>query len=188
MDLTKVPEGDRIYDLYTGVYKPQLIRIALTLDVFTPLKAGPATADEIARDCHCEETSMHYLLDYLSSINVLRKDGDDYLLTAEAATFLVHGELSYTGDLIVDFISPTPWDSIMESIQTGVPRSVDKEIHFAQDAWIESFRNNRIQNSLEMWSAVNIIPAKTLQLQLLDVACGCAIKSMVLVKNLQGYF
>jgi 3-hydroxy-5-methyl-1-naphthoate 3-O-methyltransferase len=186
MDQIKLPEGDRIYDLYTGVYKPQVIRIALTLDIFSPLKAGPATADSIARACHCEKKGIHHLLDYLSSINLLLKDGEEYSLTAEAATFLVRGEKSYTGDLIIDFISPAPWDSVMESIHTGEPRNVDKEVHFAQDAWIESFRSNRIQTSLDMWSEVKIIPEGTMRVHLLDIACGCAIKSMVLVKQSPG--
>ena len=31
------PDPDFVYSLFTGVYKPQLVRIALTLDVFTPL-------------------------------------------------------------------------------------------------------------------------------------------------------
>jgi hypothetical protein len=179
----RLPEGDRIYDLYTGVYKPHIIRLALTLDIFTPLKAGPAGADTIAQACHCEERGIRHLLDYLTSINVLVKDGAAYALSVEAVTFLVRGEKAYAGDLIMDFISSAPWDSMQESIRTGRPRNIDREIHFAQDAWIESFRSNRIQSSLDMWSAVGIIPEKSLRLQLLDIACGCAIKSMVLVKQ-----
>jgi SAM-dependent methyltransferase len=188
MDQINLPEGDRIYDLYTGVYKPQVMRIALTLDIFSPMKAGPATADKIAHGCHCEKTGMLHLLDYLSSINVLLKHADNYSLSPEAATFLVRGEKSYAGDLIIDFINPAPWDSVMQSVQTGEPRNVDKEIHFAEDAWIESFRSNRIKSSRDMWATVNINPAESLRYQMLDVACGCAIKSLVLVKQSPGIF
>jgi SAM-dependent methyltransferase len=183
-----LPEGDRIYDLYTGVYKPHIIRIALTIDLFTPLKAGPAKADAIAQTCRCEENGMHRLLDYLSSIHVLEKDGEAYALSAEAATFLVRGEKAYTGDLIMDFIGPAPWENMQESIRTGKPRNIDREIHFAQDAWIESYRSMRIPSSLEMWPKVGIIPDKSLRLRLLDIACGCAIKSMVLAQKSPGVF
>ena len=176
-----VPEGDRVYDLYTGAYKPQIIRIALALDVFSPLKTGSLKAEQVAQACKCDVAGMRHLLDYLSSLSVLIKHGDEYSLSSESAAFLVRGEKAYTGDLIMNFIGPVPWESIRESIQSGQPRNIDLEIHFAQDAWIESYRAARIPSSLEMWSKAGLIPEKILSLRVLDLACGCAIKSMVLL-------
>jgi hypothetical protein len=178
-----VPEGDRIYDLYTGVYKPQIIRIALTLDVFSPLKNRRLNAEQLARICKCDVAGIQLLLDYLSSLSILILHGDEYSLSSEAATFLVRGEKAYTGDLITDFIGPNPWESIRESLLTGQSRNIDREIHFAQDAWIESYRAERIPSSLEMWSKAGIIPEKIQRLHVLDLACGCAIKSMVLLRK-----
>ena len=183
MDQNDFPEGDRIYDLYTGVYKPQIIRIALELDVFSPLEAGPANAETIAGACKCEPVGIKRLLDYLVSLNVLEKQDYEYSLSSEAATFLVRGKKAYTGDLIMNFVGSVPWESIRGSIQSGQPKNVDLEIHFAQDAWIESYRAVRIPSSLEMWSKAEIIPESTLQLQAVDLACGCAIKSMVLAQR-----
>jgi SAM-dependent methyltransferase len=178
-----LPEGDRIYDLYTGAYKPHIIRIALGLDVFTRLDGRPTTAELVARACKCDTLGMTHLLDYLASLKVLMKKGDLYGLSAEAATFLVRGKKSYVGNLLMDFIGSEPWNSIKESIQSGEPKNIDLEIHFTQDAWIESYRSVRIPSSLEMWKKVGIIADKTLQLELLDLACGCAIKSMVLAQK-----
>lgn len=177
------PEGDRIYDLYTGVYKPQIIRIALALDVFTPLNYGPRTVEQVAQACQCEVVGMRHLLNYLTSLNVLVKQDDEYSLTPEAATFLVRGNKAYTGDLIMNFVGPVPWESIQESIRSGRPRNVDLEIHFAQDAWIESYRASRIPSSLEMWSIAGINPERFIHMRILDLACGCAIKSMVLIRE-----
>ena len=183
MDFNNFPEGDRIYDLYTGVYKPQIIRIALRLDVFSPLKAGPATAEFVAHVCNCNIVGIGRLLDYLTSINILEKHDDKYSLSIETTTFLVRGEKAYTGNLIMDFIGLTPWESIQESIRSGKPEHIDLEIHFAQDAWIESYRSVRIPSSLEMWAKAGIVPKISLKLRLLDLACGCAIKSMVLAQR-----
>jgi len=177
------PEGDRIYDLYTGVYKPQIIRIALALDVFYPLDIGPKSVEQIAQACKCEVVGIHYLLDYLTSINILEKQAESYTLSSEAATFLVRGKKAYTGDLIMDFVGPAPWESLRETIRSGQPRSFDMEIHFAQDAWIESYRASRIPSSLEMWSNAGILLESSTRLRILDIACGCAIKSMVLARN-----
>lgn len=183
MDQNKIPEGDRIYDLYTGVYKPQIIRIALKLDVFSSLVSGPAKAEVIAEACKCELIGICHLLNYLASLDILVKQEDKYSLSPEADTFLVRGKKAYTGDLIMDFIGPAPWESLQESIRGGRPHNIDLEIHFAQDAWIESYRLSRIPGSLEMWSKAGIFPEQGDQLRILDLACGCAIKSMVLAKN-----
>lgn len=181
MNLNSIPEGDHIYELYTGAYKPHIIRVALELDVFSKLDPKPADAEEIAKACACNITGMSRLLDYLASFNLLVKQDDKYSLSCDAYTFLVRGKKSYAGDLIMDFSGERPWERLRDSIRSGKPRKIDLEIHFAQDAWIESYRSLRIPSSLEMWAKAGIIPSKTFKLKLLDIACGCGIKSMVLV-------
>ena len=52
------PDPDFVYSLFTGVYKPQLVRIALTLDVFTPLASGPADAQAVAQACGCSPSGI----------------------------------------------------------------------------------------------------------------------------------
>lgn len=49
-----LPEGDHIYDLYTGVYKPHIIRVALVVDAFSPLATCPAKAKTVAQVCKCD--------------------------------------------------------------------------------------------------------------------------------------
>jgi SAM-dependent methyltransferase len=177
------PEGDRIYDLYAGVYKPQIIRIALALDVFSPLEATPAKAEAVAQACRCDQVGIHHLLDYLTSLNILVKQGEEYSLSPEATIFLVRGKKTYVGDLIMDFTGPNPWDSVRETIRNGQPNNIETESHFAQDAWIESYRSARLSSSLEMWAKAGIVPDEDTHLRVLDIACGCAIKSLVLARK-----
>ena len=47
------PNPDLIYDLFGGIFKPQFIRIALLLDVFTPL-TRPSTAEQVAQACRAD--------------------------------------------------------------------------------------------------------------------------------------
>src|SRR5512136_2265082 len=162
MNITSEPEGDHIYSLFLGADKPHIIRIALELDVFSRLEAAPAKVEDVARACGCSIPGMSRLLDYLTSLQLLVKKDSDYSLSCDAATFLVRGKKSYTGDLIMYFSGYTPWESVRDSIRSGVSQKIDLEIHFAQDAWIESHRNMRISSSLEMWAKVGIIPSTTL--------------------------
>jgi SAM-dependent methyltransferase len=180
------PEGDHIYDLYTGVYKPHILRVALELDVFSSLAAGPAEAEAVAQACKSDAEGIRRLLDYLTSLKVLAKQGEAYSLSPDAATFLVRGHKAYAGDLIMHFAGSAPWDGMRDSICDGQPRVMDREIDFAQDAWIESYRAARVPSSLEMWAKAGIVPDETTRLRVLDIACGCAIKSFVLAQKSPG--
>ena len=181
-----LPEGDHIYDLYTGVYKPHIIRVALALDVFSPLAEGPAKAERVAQACKCDAEGIRRLLDYLTGLMVLIKQGEEYSLSPDAATFLVPGQKAYAGDLIMHFTGTMPWDDLQESIRDGHPRVMDQEIDFAQDAWIESYRAARILSSLEMWAKAGIVVEESARLRVLDIACGCAVKSLVLAQRSPG--
>jgi SAM-dependent methyltransferase len=186
MTQTDFPDGDHIYDLYTGVYKPHILRVALELDVFSPLAAGPEKAVEVAQACNCDTEGIRHLLDYLCGLKVLEKEYEEYSLSPDAATFLVRGRKAFAGDLIMHFAGAKPWEGMRDSIRDGKSRVMDHEVHFAQDAWIESYRAARIPSSLEMWVKAGIEVNTTTCLRVLDLACGCAIKSLVLAQKSPG--
>lgn len=177
--MNDLPNPDLIYDLFGGIFKPQFIRIALLLDVFTPL-ARPSTAEQIAQACRADSTGIKALLDYLHAAGLLERDGDRYVLTPTAETFLVRGRKTYAGDMLLDYTDPKMYKSILESIRTGQPRSLDE--NFVQDAWLESYSPTRVPKSLEMWKAVGVQPEDDKPLRLLDIASGCAIKSFALAQ------
>ena len=176
---TSSPNPDLVGDLFWGIFKPQWIRLALTLDVFTPLAAaGPASAEQVARACQCDAFAIGALLDYFCAVHILERRGDLYALTPTAETFLVRGRKAYAGDMVLDYTSPAIFDSILNSIRTGKPRSLNE--NFVQDAWLESYSAWRISKSLEMWRAAGISTENPLRI--LDIACGCAIKSLALAQ------
>ena len=66
-----LPNPDLVYNTYTGTYETQLVRIALRLDVFTPLANGPANAATVAQACGCDSTGIRVLLNYLTALKLL---------------------------------------------------------------------------------------------------------------------
>ncbi|MBV6395198.1 MAG: 3-hydroxy-5-methyl-1-naphthoate 3-O-methyltransferase [Anaerolineales bacterium] len=173
------PNPNFVGDLFWGIFKPQWIRLALTLDIFTPLAASPFNAEQVAQACHCDSFPIQALLDYFCAVHILDKRGDLYALTPTAETFLVRGREAYAGDMILDYTSPALFESILNSIRTGKPRSLNE--NFVQDAWLESYSAWRIPKSLEMWKAAGITTERPLRI--LDIACGCAIKSFALAQT-----
>ncbi|NIQ78463.1 MAG: methyltransferase domain-containing protein [Anaerolineae bacterium] len=173
-------DPDLVYDLFWGIFKPQLIRLALQLDVFTPLAAGSNTAEQIAQSCHCDTFGLKSLLDCLCSLQVLECRGSNYTLTPTAATFLVKGRQAYVGDMILHYTDKALFDNIQQSLLSGTPSSLGE--NFVQDAWLESHLPWRIPKSLEMWQAAGIKTGRQERLQILDIACGSAIKSLALAQ------
>ncbi len=174
------PDADVIYDLYKGDYKVQLVRIALRLDVFSPLAAGATDAETVARACSCAVKGVRALLKYLHSIHLLIKEGNTYALTPTAATFLVPGKPGYAGELLLMETDPQLWEGVLQALRSGQP--VHPSVPWEQDAWLESYRAWRPGQSHEMWRAAGIEPGHRPGLRVLDVACGCAIKSFVLAQ------
>lgn len=174
------PDPDKIGALFWGVFKPQLIRLALQLDLFSPLAAGPAPAAVIAEKCRSNVSPVRALLDYFCSLKILDRDGDDYALTPTAEAFLLPDRHAFTGDMILHYTSHELWENVLDAVRSGKPRWLGE--NFVQDAWLESYSDWRIPKSLEMWRAAGVIPIQTKPYKILDLASGCGIKSMSLVQ------
>jgi SAM-dependent methyltransferase len=175
------PDPTLVYDLFSGVWKPHLIRIALQLDILTPLASGAASTEVVAQYCQCDRFGAKALLDYLASLKVIERHADNtYSLTSTADTFLVRGRKSYVGDLILHYTDEAFFESVLQSLRSGKPIPLVED--FAQDAWLESYSEWRIQYSREMWQTAGITPDQFLDIEVLDIACGCAIKSLILAQ------
>jgi len=170
------PDPDFVYSLFTGAYKPQLVRIALTLDVFTPLASGPADAQAVAQACGCSPAGIRLLLDYLSNIGVLGRQTNNYALTLTAATFLVPQKQSYVGDLVLQRTTAETVEGYLGALRSGQPYSPIRP--WAQEAWLQSYGSP--QPALEMWRLAGFEPGRMSCLRIVDLACGCAIKSLAL--------
>jgi SAM-dependent methyltransferase len=174
------PNPSLVYNLYTDGMRAQIIRIALLLDVFTPLAEAPKDAHSMATLCGCDEKGMSYLLDYLGALDVLDKNEENYSLTKTAATFLVPNNPSYTGDWLLFQTSPEIWAGILSVLRGG--QREFPPTPWAQDAWLESHSEARISASLEMWEAAGFRSGECHRIDILDLACGSAIKSFALAQ------
>ncbi len=173
-------DPEMVYSLYAGGFKTGIVRIALLLDVFTPLADGPADADSVAEACGCDALGIGALLDYLACIELLEREDNTYTLTPTAAAFLVPRERTYAGDWVLMETSPGLWESMLDAVRSGHPSHYP--LPAAQDAWLESYRSSRWDVSLRMWRAAGIEPGQGKSLRILDLACGCAIKSFALAQ------
>lgn len=180
MSTDAVPDPDLVYDAYTSTYSTQLFRIALRLDLFSPLAAGPADAATVAAACGCDAAGAQALLDHLCGLHLVDRRGGRYELTSTARTFLVPGAPAYAGDAVLRETDPTTWEAMFEAFRSGRPSHHAED--FVQDAWLESYSRTRPARSMEMWRTAGLAPGQSPGRRVLDIACGCAVKSLVLAQ------
>lgn len=177
---SKVPDPNLIYGLSSSAYATHILRLALTVDVFTPLAGTPADTAMVARATGCNSAGIQALLDYLAARDLLVKRGNNYELTETAALFLVRGRRTYAGDFLLGLSAPRIWDHVLGALRGRRPDL--PSLPWAQDAWLESYRADRADESRAMWQAAGIQPGDRPGLRVLDLGCGCAIKSLVLAE------
>ena len=86
-----------IEDLADAVYPSFAMLAGMELDLFTPLKEGPLTAEDIARAAGTDRAKTAHLLHALVAIGLLKFDGNRFLNSPEADQFLVRGSPDYIG-------------------------------------------------------------------------------------------
>jgi hypothetical protein len=112
-----------IETLADAVYPSFAMLAGMELDLFTPLKDGPLTAEEIARAAGTDRAKTAPLLHALVAIGLLKSDGDRFLNSPEADQFLVRGSPDYIG--MRHHAYRRRWNSMLcvaETIRAGVPQ------------------------------------------------------------------
>src|SRR4026208_646875 len=96
----------------------------MQLNVFTPLKNGPMTAEQIAAAIGVAPTRLRLLLYCLVAGGILTGEGGQDFKRSEANHFLVKGKPSYMGNKHGSIAHR--WSSCFktaESIRSGVPQA-----------------------------------------------------------------
>lgn len=92
------------------------------LDVFSPLADGPLGAPDLAEKLGCDARALAMLLDSLSAMGLLSKDGEAYALKGAARRFLVASSPDYVGFIIRHHHRlMASWARLPEAVRTGGP-------------------------------------------------------------------
>ena len=149
---------------------------AVELKLFDAVGAG-ATGAEIARRAAVSERGAVRLLDALTALGLVLKEGRRYLLTADSAGTLVSTVPGYVGEAILGNDRRRPeWDSLAEVVRSGQPlrRVEDPAVAAAFFPAIARalYRSNRVAAELgaEKVASLGLKPRLVL-----DVAAGSAV-------------
>ena len=181
MSIAEAPDPRLVHSLYRVGTKTQVVRIALRLDVFSPLANGPAGAQAVADACACSAAGITLLLEYLCRLGLLTNTDGQYALSPTAAAFFVPGRRSYVGGWVLEQTNPDLFQDVLHSCRTGAP--FRRAVPWEQLAWLESYDASRIVDSRKLWEAAGVRPGQHQALRVLDLACGCAITTLSLAQS-----
>lgn len=98
------------------------LHAGVKLGVFTAIGDAAATAKDIARQTAADPRAMAMLLDALTGMELLEKDGDRYTNTPAAKTFLSRDSDRYVGYMIMHHHHLVEsWAHLDEAVATGRP-------------------------------------------------------------------
>lgn len=117
---------DTILEHANSIFAPLAMLAGMRLDVFSTLKHGSKTAAEMSGmlKLKAAPARLGILLDALVAAGLLEKQGDHYINTPEAQSFLVKGDTRYMGGLanLFEELWPAGFHSA-ETLKTGIPQA-----------------------------------------------------------------
>lgn len=118
------PRPDTVNKLRSAADAAFAMLAGMQLELFTPLKAGPKTAEDIAHTMGVGPARLRLLLYSLVAAGLLTEEHGHFSNSPEAAQFLVKGGPSYIGNWHAIFSNRWARNlKIAESIRTGVPQA-----------------------------------------------------------------
>ncbi|MGZ9214331.1 MAG: methyltransferase [Candidatus Binatia bacterium] len=143
-----IPRPDTINKLRSAADAAFAMLAGMQLDLFTPMKAGPMTTEEIANAIGVAPTRLRLLLYALVVAGLLTEEDGRFSNTPEANQFLVKGDPSYIGNRHAGIAKR--WTDNLEtakSIRTGVPQA-KLDFSNAPPQQLEKFLRNINANTL----------------------------------------
>src|SRR5829696_1028589 len=100
------PSPQLFFQTVNAHQRTEALKAGIELEVFTAIGEGNTTAAQIAKRCQASEKGIRVLCDFLTTMEMLAKQGDHYALTLDSATFLDKRSPAYLGGAIEFMCSP----------------------------------------------------------------------------------
>lgn len=174
-----------VMKISSAYWHSSVLHVANSLDVFTRLAEGPATAEELAKRCATDVRGMEMILIACIGLDLLSKQGMHYSNTPVASTFLVKGSPRYQGGIVSMFESWVPaWSKLKDAVVRGEPVVVKQHDHGdeATRTYIMGMLYRGIPQAELLAQEVSLAGRK----RLVDIGGGPGIFSIIFCQHNQG--
>jgi SAM-dependent methyltransferase len=157
--------------------RTEALKAAIELEVFTAIGEGNTTVAEIAKRCQTSEKGMRVLCDFLTTMEMLTKQGDRYGLTLDSSVFLDKRSPAYLGSATEFLCSPMltqGFRQMTEAVRKG-GTAIDDEGTIGPDhpIWVKFARGMAGLMSMPAQLMAKLVdPNADRKLKILDIAAG----------------
>ena len=162
----------QLLELSGGYWSTCALHAGVKLGVFTPLAAEPLAAQDLASRINCNSRGLGMLLNALTAMELLDKQGESYIATPFAAEFLCRSSPKYLGHIIMHHHHlMSGWANLDQAVQSGAPireRASHEDVKSSRESFLMGMFN------LAMMIAPKIVPNIDLsgRKRLLDLGGG----------------
>ena len=182
------PSPQLFFQTINAHQRTEALKGAIELEVFTAIGEGNTTAAQIAERCQASEKGTRILCDFLTIHGMLTKDGDQYGLTLDSATFLDKRSPAYLGGTVEFLCSPMLTEGskhIAEAVRKGgTVMENDGTIGPENPVWVKFARAMGAMMALPAQLMAKLVdPNPDRKLKILDIAAGHGLFGIAFATN-----
>lgn len=176
----------KIMELTWGFAPLRILHTAVQLDLFTHLDSGCLTVESLSEATRASARGLKRLLDALTGLSFLIKEGAEYHLAPSSRAYLVKGKPFYLGGLVehgMDLLRR--WERLEEAVRSGSPIMALDQEEKGKDYFpklVEAIFPLSYDRANEAAKAL-AIGSKHTGLRILDVAAGSAAWSIPMAER-----
>lgn len=169
----------------SAYWNSSVLHVAHSLDMFSLLAEGPATAAEIAKKCGADERGAELILIACVGLGLLEKQNGKFRNGPVAETFLVKGAQRYQGGIVSMFADWVPaWAKLRDAVVHGRP-VVEKQHDHGEEATRTYIMGMLYRGIPQAQLLAEEVPLQGRK-KLLDVGGGPGIFSIILAQKNAG--
>jgi ubiquinone/menaquinone biosynthesis C-methylase UbiE len=182
------PSPQLFFQTINAHQRTEALKAAIELEVFTAIGEGNTTAAQIAQRCNASEKGVRVLCDFLTIHGMLTKEGDQYGLTLDSATFLDKRSPAYLGGTVEFLCSPQLLEghkNIAEAVRKGgTIMENEGTIGPENPVWVKFARAMGAMMALPAQLMAKLVdPNPDRKLKILDIAAGHGLFGIVFATN-----
>jgi len=171
------PSPQLFFQTINAHQRTEALKAAIDLEVFTAIGEGNATAAEIAKRCQTSEKGMRVLCDFLTTMEMLTKQGDRYGLTLDSSVFLDKRSPAYIGGATEFLCSPmltAGFQHMTEAVRKGgTAIDGDGTLGPEHPIWVNFARGMAPMMAIPAQMMAKLVdPNADRKLKILDIAAG----------------
>lgn len=171
------PSPQLFFQTINAHQRTEALKAGIELEVFTAIGEGNKTTAAIANRCQTAERGVRILCDYLTIMGMLTKEGNEYGLTLDSATFLDKRSPAYLGGTIGFLATPELLEGsrrMTEAVRRG-GTAIDNEGTVGPDnpIWVKFARAMAPMMMMPAQMIAKLVdPNADRKLKILDIAAG----------------